>query len=338
VIGADGAELHQADPGVFNWAETTFLIFSVPEAALSGSVYLLARPNAGVCLSSIYIHQGICVHPYQVAYADAQMHLPCPDRLSGFTLPNGFGIDATRPPEDYRFRYDGPDGRCRFDLDFRGRMAPFDAHDPEHNPLLTTFGNAQEAGGFGEAWANGHFDLVGHITGRLELDGRSWEVDCWDGLDHSWGPRGEWNLPPVAWMHMTFGPELGVHLAMTLDAAGGTTAYHTLRFGYVADGSGVTGVASAEVEAENDGMLGMRRVVRITDAKGRSFEMVGEAVAAAPWYVAYPSFVSFQSLYRWTMAGTGVRGEPPLVRVGFSHITDVFSLASLAGQSAPLCS
>jgi hypothetical protein len=73
-------------------------------------------------------------------------------------------------------------------------------------------------------------------------------------------------------------------------------------------------------------MLGMHRVVRITDARGRRWEMVGAAIHAAPWHTAYPSFISFQSLYRWTM-GT---------RVGFSNVTDVIGLTTLSKRLSRL--
>ena len=52
-------DFHNKGSSEFDYAETMFLIFSVPEAKISGNVYVLARPNAGVTLSSIYVHQGI---------------------------------------------------------------------------------------------------------------------------------------------------------------------------------------------------------------------------------------------------------------------------------------
>lgn len=75
-------EFHNSGSEEFDFAETMFLIFSIPEEKISGNAYLLCRPNAGVCLSSVYIHQGICKDAWQVDYADSPMHLQCPDRLS----------------------------------------------------------------------------------------------------------------------------------------------------------------------------------------------------------------------------------------------------------------
>ncbi|MGD9661282.1 MAG: hypothetical protein AB7U63_08410, partial [Porticoccaceae bacterium] len=67
---------HESPKDDWTWTETTFLFFSVPEEGISGSTYVLARPNLGVCHSSIEIHIGFCLHPWQTAFMDAQMHLP----------------------------------------------------------------------------------------------------------------------------------------------------------------------------------------------------------------------------------------------------------------------
>ena len=113
---------------------------------------------------------------------------------------------------------------------------------------------------------------------------------------------------------------------MTLDVVAGQTVYTTFRFGYAVVDGEVCSIDAAEVDAESVGMLGMHRVVRIVDAKGRRWEITGAAIAAAPWHSAYPSFISFQSLYRWTM------GE----RVGFSNVTDVIGVTTLSQRLSRL--
>lgn len=319
--------LHHADSEAHDHAETLFLIFSVPEARISGNAYVLARPNAGVCLSSIYVHQGIHAQAWTVDYSDAPMHLACPDTLADFSLANGLSVKGSNGARDYHFRYEGRDGLCRFDLDFTGLMDPFDPLDPGQNTMLARFGNdAEAATGAGDAWTKGHYDLVGRIEGELELYGRTFAVSCVDGLDRSWGPRAEWNSAPVSWMHLTFGDDLAFHLVMTLDVVNGQTVYTTFRFGYAVVDGECCSIDAAEVDAESIGLLGMHRVVRIIDAKGRQWEMVGGAIAAAPWHTAYPSFISFQSLYRWTM------GE----RIGFSSVTDVIGVTTLSRRLSRL--
>ncbi|EZP73199.1 hypothetical protein BV97_04953 [Novosphingobium resinovorum] len=320
-------DFHHHGSTEHNYAETMFLIFSVPEAGISGNAYFLGRPNAGVCLSSVYIHQGIVAHAGAADYSDAQMHVQCPEKLSDFRLSTGLAVTGSNNARDYHYRYKGTDGLCRFDLRFKGLMDPFDPLDPSQNPMLEHFGGDTEAAsGAGDSWSKGHYDLVGHITGELEVHGHRFAVDCVDGLDRSWGPRAEWNSAPVSWMHMTFGTDLAFHLIMTLDIVDGQTVYTTFRFGYALVDGESCAIVAAEVDAESLSLLGMHRVVRITDAKGRKWEMVGAAVAAAPWHNAYAAFISYQTLYRWTMGD----------RVGFSNVTDVIGVTTLSKKLSRL--
>ncbi|WP_374414871.1 hypothetical protein [Novosphingobium colocasiae] len=318
---------HNGNSPDFDHAETLFLIFSVPEARISGNAYVLCRPNAGVCLSSVYVHQGMHANAWTVDYSDAPMHVKCPETMADFTLSNGLSVKGSNDARDYRFRYEGRDGLCRFDLDFKGLMAPFDPLDPAQNPMLEVFqGDPEASTGAGDSWTKGHYDLVGRIEGELELYGHRFAVSCIDGLDRSWGPRAEWNSAPVSWMHITFGDDLAFHLVVTLDVVNGQPVYTTFRFGYALVNGEVSAIVAAEIDAESVGMLGMHRVVRLTDAAGRSWEMTGGAIAAAPWHTAYTSFISFQSLYSWTM------GE----RTGFSNVTDVIGVTTLSQRLSRL--
>ena len=326
ITGKD-LDFHHADSPAFDHAETLFLIFSVPEARISGNAYVLCRPNAGVCLSSIYVHQGFHANAWTADYSDAPMHVKCPETMAYFTLSNGLSIRGSNDARDYHVLYEGRDGHCHFALDFRGLMDPFDPLDPAQNPMLERFDNDPEAStGAGDSWTKGHYDLVGRITGEITLYGQTFAVDCVDGLDRSWGPRAEWNSAPVSWMHMTFGDDLAFHIVVTLDIVGGQQAYTIFRFGYAVVEGQSCAIVGAEVEAQSLGMLGMHRIIRLTDEHGRQWEMHGAAIAAAPWHSAYPSFISFQSLYRWTM------GE----RVGFSNVTDVIGVTTLSRKLSRL--
>ena len=327
MITGNDLHFHNGNSPDFDHAETLFVIFSVPEARISGNAYVLCRPNAGICLSSVYIHQGLHANAWTVDYSDAPMHVKCPSTMADFTLSNGLSVKGSNEARDYHFRYDGRDGLCRFDLQFTGLMDPFDPLDPAQNPMLAAFaGDPAASTGAGDAWTKGHYDLVGRIEGERELYGHKFAVSCVDGLDRSWGPRAEWNSTPVSWMHLTFGDDLAFHLVISLDVIDGQQIYTTFRFGYAVVDGECCAVTQAEVDAESVGMLGIHRVVRITDAKGRNWEMVGAAIAAAPWHTAYTSFISFQTLYRWTMGD----------RVGFSNVTDVIGVTTLSRRTSRL--
>ncbi len=319
MITAVDAEFHSADKSVFHWAETNHFNFSVPEAAISGYAYVLTRPNLGVCHSSIYIFQGLCERAADALFADAEMHLPCPRSLVDFTLENGLGITVTRPPFDYDLRYKSRDGACAFDFSFRALAEPYDVHSIEQNPLRSQHQDASQAGAWGEAWSKGHFDLIGASKGTLTLDGKSYAINCVDGMDHSWGPRPEWEASAIGWMFMTFGEELAFQIVCPISIVDGQTVYEPLRFGHVCEKGKVTALVSAEVKAESRNLVGVRREIVATDALGRRWEMVGEAIAGAPWHTSNGSFIVYTSLYRWTMGN----------KIGHSHIQDVFGVGTL---------
>src|SRR5690606_42073191 len=66
--------LFRSGKGIKNWTETQFFLFSVPEEAITGCVYVLARPELGICHSSINIAKGMCFNPWEVAYARSEEH------------------------------------------------------------------------------------------------------------------------------------------------------------------------------------------------------------------------------------------------------------------------
>jgi hypothetical protein len=319
MITAADADFHQRDPSDMNWTETMFSIFSVPEANILGNLYVLARPNLGVITGTVMVQQGFCRQPYEIDFCDPEVHLPCPESFSNFSLPSGFRVEVTRPPLDYHFQYAASSGACSFDLNFEALMPAFDMHDPGQNPLFVE----------GDDWASphkaastnkGHFDLLGRVTGELELRGKRYQVDCVDGMDHSWGPRTEdtagTGSRAAAWMHVAFGEDFGMHLAMALDFRDGEVVYDGLRFGYVMEGGEVFGLVEANVEGRRVDMIGVSNHIQAKDVRGREYEFFGTAVAGAPWYSFNPCCTSFQSLYRYQ------RGK----EVGYNEGADIFGL------------
>ena len=137
IVDAD-CDFHPRDPTDRTWTETTFLPFFIPEPGIFGNLYVLARPNLGVAISSILVSEGLCLQPYEIDFTDSQMHLPCPASFRHYRLANGLSVEATNGPRGYRFGYRDELGQCEFDLDFRALHQPFDPHDPAENPLLKT--------------------------------------------------------------------------------------------------------------------------------------------------------------------------------------------------------
>ncbi len=338
MITAKDSEFHplqREHPENWRWTETTPLSFSVPEAGILGNLYIAARPKLGVALSSVGIVQGFRFQPFEVDFSDAQMHLPCPDNYTDYELASGLRVKVTNAPRDYHFQYAYKlGGGCSLDLRLRGLHEPFDAADPTQNPLLKTDAGTRHDERLGTQWGNpstdpddpsGHFELIGHITGHLELRGRRYEVDCYDCVDHSWSRRTETSKRAVAWISAVFGPDYGLHLAMLIDRRGGRTVYESLRNGFVMRNGEVIALVAAEVEARHSNHCPMTCRIVATDAGGGRHEVLGTAIAVHPWYNYNPSHVAFQSLMKW---------QTPAGRVGHSEMADIYGLEYLAERNA----
>ena len=333
MITAKDSDFHGAPRHNWRWTETTPLSFSVAEAGILGNLYIAARPNLGVALSSVGIVQGFRFAPHEVDFSDAQMHLPCTDNFVNYELASGLRVHVFEPPRQARFQYEYKLGGCSFDLKFRGLHEPFDAADPQQNPLLRTEGGHRYDERLGTQWGNpsndpedpsGHFELIGHITGELELRGKRYQVDCYDCVDHSWSRRTETSKRAVGWISAVFGEDYGVHLAMLLARRGDRTVYESLRNGYVMEDGVVYGLVDATVEGRHAHLCPMSCRIVATDVRGKRHEVVGRSIAVHPWYNYNPSHVAFQSLMEWRT------GE----RVGHSEMADIFGLEYLAAGRA----
>lgn len=318
MITADDFKFHPRDPNDLDWTETQFVIFSVPEAGISGNLYVLARPNRGICHSSIEIHRGMCFHPWQIHHNDSQMHLSCPERFDDFTLENGLSFKALNE-RDSDFHYRSLDGACELDLQYRAVCDPFDPHDPSQVPALA----GGQVEGY-DGWNNGHMESKGRITGSLLLRGRRYDVRCIDGMDKSWGPRKDWGNKGASWIHVNLNDDLGAFLVFGLGFDRKEVRYGPFKYGFLADRGERRAIVSADMTAKRSDMLVTRADVRFEDDRGKAYAAVGTTIAAAPWYNFNPSSVAYQTLMRWD-SDHGV---------GYSHIADFAGLGFLSDGMA----
>ena len=312
-------EFHSRDLTDKTWTETTVLIISVPEARIFGNAYVLARPNLGVTLSSVILAEGFCRQPYEVDFTDPQMHLPCPDSFSNYALRNGLTVSSDGP-RNYHMQYKNALGAASFDLTFEGLHEPFDPHDPNQNPLLELDRETADDSRKGNEWENGHFEVKGRIRGELELRGKTYQVESYEGMDHSWGPRPEVGTRSVSWVSINFGEDFAMHMAVPMRIERGQVFYDKIRFGYVVEHGEVFGLIDGTIEAERVDMLAFSNHVTATDVRGRKHEFFGSAIAGHPWYTFNPSHVCYQSLFRYE------RGSA----VGYGEMGDIFGLDYLA--------
>jgi hypothetical protein len=311
MIKPEDVDFHTPPDRDFRWCETNPFLFNIPEHRISGVLYVVTRPVLGVCMSDVSVQDRFSKSWEAQLYVDNQQHLPCPKSLLDYSLPNGLAVRALDPLKKYTVHYEGIDD-TRIDLEFTALMDPYDMNDPEMDP--------KAAGRIGQGWSNafhGHFELTGKVTGEAVLRGKSYKIDCIDTVDRSWGPRLERDNSNVIWLHGSFGEGLTVHALFAFNPAQ-TAAFGPLISGYVLEDGRVYGVTDAVGHSERDGLYPLSTVMKVTDTRGKSFEMTAAAMNCAPW-APYPSVMYTQCLMRWNYQG----------RIGYGVQQDVISRAYL---------
>jgi hypothetical protein len=322
VITAKDIEFHHAAGVNHEWAETNFFSFYVPEERLLGSIYTVARAGLGVCASEFIVYRGLSGDRLNVVHHDVQEHLPLPGSYSDYRLPNGMHVKAVNAPRDYRIDYVGRNG-TELHIDYLGLMDPFDIHDASQNTRAHASEAAQvEGSGFGEGY-KGHFDQTSHVKGELKLGRRTYAIDCVDTMDHSWGPRAEYGMRTLCWMHASFGKGLTVHLILHFRPFASRDQQYALAHGYVLREGKVTPIAKARIRADRSGMQGVAMEVEVTDAGGQSLTMRGGAIAGGAW-PCYLCLHIQNTLHQWT-TNDG--------RMGYGVVQDAWTMEGLAQRN-----
>lgn len=318
MITAEDYRFHPCDPADESWTETTFQIFSVPEFAISGNIYVLARPNLGICHASIEIHQGLCLHPWQLHHNDAQMHLRAPADYSDYTLANGLTFKA-HSEREHHWRYDALDGNCGLDLNYSAICEPTDARDPAQVPQAA----GRKVAGY-SGWDNGHLEGKGRVEGWLRLRDRIYDVDCVEGVNKSWGPRKDWGNKGGTWVHIDLGEGVRAFMILDIEFEGRDMVYGGFRYGYVLVNGERRPLMRGRMTAKRSYMLATSVEAWFEDDRGESWNVHGTTIAAGPWYNFNPSSCAYQVLIRWESEG----------RVGFGHIADFVGGGALSRHRA----
>lgn len=302
MIRAEDADFHFKPDSHWQWVETIALPFCIPEENINVIVYVVARPMLGVCMADVTILDRITDLWEEQAYVDNQQHMPCPEKLSDFSLPNGLSIKAVDPTRHYRVEYQGIDDTW-FKLDYHALHTAYDINDPDIDPL------AAERNGpaWDSSWA-GHYEMTYRITGELVVRGKHYAVDCVETGDRSWGPRPERENGAVIWWHVSFGEALTCHMFVKHDIAT-TNEMGALISGYILEDGELSGLVSASGRQNYRGAMPMVGEVSVTDARGKSFDFTFSTTNGCYW-APYPSNTYLQSSMRAVhkgLVGTGVQ-------------------------------
>src|SRR5690554_4774202 len=87
-------QFHTPSPVTYDWAETGYFNFYIPEANLLGLIYIVHRPGIGATVADIQIVDRWSTRIEDTAYVDQSQHNPLPDNAVNFSLPNGLTYRA----------------------------------------------------------------------------------------------------------------------------------------------------------------------------------------------------------------------------------------------------
>jgi hypothetical protein len=294
-------DFHTPDDAPYTWGETNFFDIHVPDANIHAWIQCCFRAGVGAAYVDVEIVDSKAHSLYEALYVDRQNHLPMPERLDRFSLPNGLSVDATGGPRNYRVDYVGVRG-TEIHVDVAGIMEPYDITDSAIDPLAAVDTHAAATGsGFGAAYSN-HFDMTAHVTGELIVNGTRHEVDCVATMDHSWGPRDERGMRQMTWANANFSTEFALHGIWALDDLVADGPQHEFKHGYAVVDGELRGGVDGSLVVERDGQFTTRAELTIIDAQGREYLATGEVVSHLDWLSMGNALVPMQAM-RWQAAG-----------------------------------
>lgn len=177
------------------WAtETWWFCFFIPERGLGGWLYALVRPNQRISAGGLWIWDATGSEPRTSRYFAHYTALPTRlERLAETPVqfPSSFRVDVEAPGMVYGLQFADEAADLRLDLTFAATM-PAIGHKASTPPF----------------YASAHYDQAGHVTGTLQLDGESLEVDCFAIRDRSWGLRSERVVPNFSYCWLANAEEM----------------------------------------------------------------------------------------------------------------------------------
>jgi len=313
MITASDLEYHTPPNANYKWAETYIFPIAIPEEHLLVMVYVAARPVLGVMLNEIYFIGSLTDNRAELLYVDSQVHLPAPERFSNIDSPSGLKIRSVKPPREFRIDYEGYDN-TEIHVDWNGIMNPFDIHDPAHTPHAV--GTEEEKianSGCAKAW-KGHFDMTGRVTGTVKVRGKEFNVNSLERMDHSWGERGELELPAMDSISAQFDENLAFHLITHVDLDAPNGQDQKLAHGYVLEDGTQYGVMELDIASTRLGSTITSMQLKVTDVRGKVYQLSAMADVGAPWNIY--ATTCYTALMRWILGD----------RVGYGVVMEVLPI------------
>jgi hypothetical protein len=316
MITAEDVEYHTPEGADHRWAETYIFPIAIPEEHILVMVYVVARPKLGVMLNDIYVYGTLTDNRAELLYVDSQVHLPAPVRFSDIDSPSGLKLKAVKPPREFRIDYVGFDD-TEIHVDWHGIMDPFDVHDLKHTPhAIGSHDEKMAKSGLARAWS-GHFDMTGRVRGTVRVRGQEYKVDSLERMDHSWGERGENELPAMDSISAQFDENLAFHLIAHVDLEAPSGKDQKLAHGYVLEDGVQYGVSTLDITSTRLGVSVVAMEMTVVDVRGKQYHLQARADVGAPWNIY--ATTCYTALMRWTLGD----------RTGYGVVMEVLPLKTL---------
>lgn len=282
-------ELHVPTTEDFWWSETYFFQFHIPEPRISVALYPWLRANLGMCAAGVAIWDDTADLPWEMLLWDWQWQLPMPEgKLPNISIANGIEIECLEPLQRYHIRYRSPaetDRRVELDFTFTGIHAVY----PISMDALTWVGT-------------GHYDQMGRVTGRLELEGVAYDFDEFSIRDRSWGARPDMGdgIGYSAYSFAVADENDGVHAIWACAGSGDLTFVGGVR---VIDGETIR-LRNGRRIVERAKGTGKPDVMEVTfeDENGGVYSAHGRCLNGGPFHPR-PNLFAWTSLVEWERDG-----------------------------------
>jgi hypothetical protein len=292
-------ELSKLEPG-YQLTETQYLGFNIPEHNIHGLGYLWYHPNLKTVTGGIAVWQGFKRHPLESEIWDYVTYMSdecLKDNLHHYQLENSYEVTVIKPLTSHRIQYESKATDSWVDVTLEALTPPI---------MLGT---------------GMHFEQPMKTSGEIRLRGRNYNVNAKTVRDRSFGQlRKEYivPLPPLAWMNAAFSENFAFGCTAFDDPSSGPEwagkfnlpNNNPLRGGWLyKDGIPSVIVKASKVTVRKPGTFYPDRVeLTITDARGRTLEIVGTSLAGVMWQT-WHNMDSDVTLMRWEADGQVTHGD-----------------------------
>lgn len=281
--------------------ETQYFAFSVPEANIHALLYLWHRPNLKIVTGGAWVWQGVKRSAVHSEICDIRTFMNdsvLANDLHEYTLVNSYSVKILEPLKKFHITYSDPARGNSFDL-IQEAVSP-----------IVMFADGK------------HFEQAMKVTGKLELRGKKYDVNCYSVRDRSWGkarPEDIFSLPPQSWCTSVFPDGTSINCNIMDHASGNPELKGTpfevpdeqaLKGGWVYKDGKVSCIVKAtkRVARAPDTCLPVGVELDVTDDLGRSFHMSGRLMASCPWET-WANVNMNISLMRWEWNGMVAYGD-----------------------------